>query len=285
MTSISKPNLESSDSKVDERFSHYSFKHRVIAWISSHVFDNITYTARHGLNRGMRRKGGLGWLPQSLSGSVDTREQEFWKDLDLRGMVVYDIGAFQGILTLLFATRAREVICYEPNQRNRKRLEENVALNHLTNVRIRPVGLGASREILRMVFDPLMPGGATVEQNITEQLHKNSRAVTEEIPITTLDADIEENRLPVPQFVKVDVEGWEIEVLRGARKMFEQYHPDLFLEMHGETMNEKERKVAEIVDYLVLMGYHQTVHIETNTPISQANSGVAAEGHLYCRRQ
>lgn len=283
MTSISKPNLESSESKVDEQFSHYSFKHHVIAWISSHIFDQITYTARHGLNRGMRRKGGLGWLPQSLSRSVDTREQEFWRNLDLRGMIVYDIGAFQGILTLLFATQAQEVISYEPNQRNRTRLEKNVALNHLSNVRVRPVGLGASRETLQMVFDPLMPGGATVEQNITEQLHKNSRVMTEDIPITTLDVDIEENGLPVPQFVKIDVEGWEIEVLRGARKLLEQYHPDLFLEMHGETMNEKRRKVAEIVDYVIAMGYRRIVHIETNAPIFATNSSVAAQGHLYCQ--
>jgi Methyltransferase FkbM domain len=130
-----------------------------------------------------------------------------------------------------------------------------------------------------------MPGGATVEQNLTEQLHKNSRVETEDIPITTLDFDIEENRLPVPQFVKIDVEGWELEVLRGARKLLEQYHPDLFLEMHGETMNEKRRKVAEIVDYLDSMGYRQIVHIETNTAIFAANSGFAAQGHLYCRYQ
>ena len=67
------------------------------------LFDRYTYTVRHGLIQGMRRKGGLGWLPPSVSSQSETKEHEFWKTLDLRGLVVYDIGCFHGILTLFFA--------------------------------------------------------------------------------------------------------------------------------------------------------------------------------------
>ena len=206
-----------------------------------------------------------------------TREHQFWNSLDLSGKTVYDVGAFHGMLTLFFASRAKQVICYEPNPYNRRRLEENVALNQLHNVRVRPVGLGSSCETLRMAFNPLTPGAASFEQKTGNQL------IVEDIPVTTLDSDIEEHGLPAPDFIKIDIEGWEIEALRGARNTLLKHRPELFLEMHGETINEKKRKVAEIVEYVTALGYGNILHIESKTQITQDNASVAAQGHLYCR--
>src|SRR5829696_4306460 len=95
------------------RKTHYSLRHRVIATLSQRL-DGITYTQRHGLIRGMRRQGGLGFLPAVLAGGDhETAEHRFLRQLDLRDKVVYEIGAFQGILTLFFSSRAKEVIAYE----------------------------------------------------------------------------------------------------------------------------------------------------------------------------
>lgn len=57
--------------------------------------------------------------PSSFTPSVATPEERFWHDLDLRGKTVYDIGAFHGLLTLFFAVRAKSVVSFEPNGRNR----------------------------------------------------------------------------------------------------------------------------------------------------------------------
>ena len=65
--------------------------------------------------------------------------------------------------------------------------------------------------------------------------------------------------------------------------MIEQ-HPRLFLEMHGDTMREKKRKVAGIVELLTKYGYERIDHVETGTRISAANTAVAAEGHLYVKQ-
>jgi hypothetical protein len=51
----------------------------------------------------MKRKGGLGWIPAAFARGIVTAEQQFWYGLDLNGMAVYDVGAFQGLLTLFFA--------------------------------------------------------------------------------------------------------------------------------------------------------------------------------------
>jgi hypothetical protein len=47
-------------------------------------------------------------------------------------------------------------------------------------------------------------------------------------------------------------------------------------------MNEKRRKVSELVSFLVEAGYRNILHVESGESITLLNSSVAAEGHLYC---
>ncbi len=272
------------DLKEDLPFRHYSLKHRVVAWISVNLFDNVTYTVQHGLLKGMKRKGGLGWIPTMFSPGVMTAEQQYWSGLNLSGMVVYDIGAFHGLLTLFFASRAKEVICFEPLTRNRKRLMENLTLNGIKSVKVREVGVGSRRETCRIVGNPLMPGGSSVdEKTVEELLRAGTKTVVEEISIVPLDEEIAQISLPPPDFIKIDIEGLELEALKGARNTLELHKPTLFLEMHGETMREKKRKVAEIVAFLWELDYRRIRHIETGTTITPENTAVAMEGHLQCQ--
>ena len=182
-----------------------TLQHRIVSWVSANLFDHVTYTVRNGLNQGLRRKGGLGWLPTEH----DTPELRFWKALDLRGKVVYDVGAFQGILTIFYARNARAVVAWEPNSRNRRRLMENVKLNQFSNVIVRPYGLSSKAAQAEMRFDPLMSGMATVDSGVA------SGSEHETIELRTLDG---EQGLEPPDLIKIDVEGAELNVLRGMRQ-------------------------------------------------------------------
>lgn len=267
----------------DAPFRHYTLKHRVTAWISTHLFDRLTYTVRHGLLKGMKRKGGLGWIPV-FSAEAMTAEERFWRSLSLDGRTVYDVGAFHGLLTLFFASQAKAVVSFEPNTDNYTRLMENLRLNRIGNVQVRKTGVGSRRETRRMVGSPLMPGGASVDGSVVAELERTGvGTVVEEIPIVTLDEEIVQGHLPAPDFIKIDIEGWEIEALRGAQHTLEMHKPLLFLEMHGETVREKKRKAAEIVGFLWEVNYRNIRHIETGTAITPANSPAAMEGHLYCQ--
>ncbi len=124
-----------------------------------------------------------------------------------------------------------------------------------------------------MSFDPLTPGGASID---------GSGPRTQSVSVTTLDQDVADNALPVPTFIKIDVEGFELEVLKGARQLLTTARPELFLEMHGATLSEKRRKVTEIVAFLADLGY-SIDHVETGTRITMYNSAVAYRGHLHCR--
>src|SRR5271165_6722696 len=124
----------------DQHFQHYTLKHHVVSWVSRQFFDQYTYTVRHGLLSGLKRKGGLGWVPEIFSKSIETREVAFWRSLPLAGLTDYDVGSFEGLLALHFASHAKQVICYEPNSRNHRRLLDNIELNGFSNVMVRKTG-------------------------------------------------------------------------------------------------------------------------------------------------
>ncbi len=270
------------DSTDDSHFRHYSLKHRAISWLSRNAFDRCTYTSGHGLTHGLKRKGGLGWLPASFVGP-QSAEEKFWRTMDLSGATIYDVGAFEGLLTMFFAQTAKQVVSYEPNVRNLSRLNCNLGLNQIENVTVRPVGVGEKSTELKMVWDPAMPGGASVEPATVNNLRRtvaNSKLQT--VPITTLDLDRAQRNLPSPDLIKIDIEGWELQALRGAIRTISDHKPMLYLEMHGETLREKKRKVAEIVDLLQELGDARILHVESGESITADNSTVAIEGHLHC---
>jgi FkbM family methyltransferase len=269
-----------SQEKDDKAFQHYSLKHLCVSWVSRNLFDHVTYTVRYGLLKGMKRKGGLAWIPRP-GASSETPEHRFLANLDVSGKTVFDVGGFEGLVTLYLSRTAKHIVCYEPNSRNYARLCENLELNRIRNVTVRRYGVGASRSKSVMTSDPRMAGGATLAPSMSRSIEHQSSAQHEEIQITTLDEDIVEARLPEPDFIKVDVEGFELQVLQGARHLLANKGPALYLEMHGETLNEKRVNVRAIVDFLNSVGYEKILHIESGQEITRPTSELAAQGHIY----
>jgi FkbM family methyltransferase len=274
--------MEATSARAAHR--HYTTAHRVIAWVSQKLFNDVTYTVRHGLLTGLRRRGGLGWIPAILSRGTTSEEHRFFSSLDLRGKTVYDVGAFVGLFAMHCARSAMHVVCYEPMEDTRRRLQTNLALNKFGNVQIRPFGLGAEPATLEMAFDPLMPGGASVDAGLAGGIVAGvSASERRTIRITTLDQDAADAALPPPQLIKIDIEGFELQALRGGAQLLRAHRPDLYLEMHGETRAEKLEKVQGIVEFVTELGYTKILHVETGKSITVTNAHDAAEGHLYCQ--
>lgn len=264
--------------------SHYSLRHRMIASLSR-LFDGYVYTMRRGLAKGLRRKGGLGFVPNWIArGTHDTAETRFLAALDLKDKVVFDIGGFQGLLTMFFATRARSVVVYEPNPDSRRRLQDNLGLNGISNVIVRPVGVGAEAGEFELVFDPLMAGGASADAHVSGQIRTTAGHLrVERIRVVSVDDDIAQNGLPVPSFVKIDVEGMELDVLRGMRRLLRSARPALYIEMHGATPDEKRANARRVLEELAASGYGDVTHVESGSRVTPQTADVAARGHLHCR--
>jgi FkbM family methyltransferase len=260
------------------RARHFSLTHMLVAFVSQHLFQNNTYTIRHGLAAGMRRKGGLGFLPVDRP---ETPEITFLRKLSFQGKVIYDIGSFEGILTLFFGRTGTRVVAYEPNPRNYSRCLENVRLNCLSNVQVLNRGVSDRAGNIELIYDPLMPGAGSGEKDIAQQIGSSVRTSQKvRIPIVSLDDDIRLNRLPEPDFIKIDIEGMEFPALKGMERTLRDRHPELFIEMHGATAIEKLEIAHAVIDLLESHGY-RAYDIESARYLTRADLGYRLPGHLY----
>jgi FkbM family methyltransferase len=257
--------------------NHFGWKHRLVAFVSQRV--TFTYTIRHGLATGMRRRGGLGFVPW---GPAETAETCFLRTLDLGGKVVYDIGGFEGLLTLFFSRRSRYVIAWEPNPASRSRLLTNLRLNMLSNVLVRDVGLADAPGEMTLVYDPLMPGAASAAGTVARQIRDSAPSLTEVgIRVTTLDDEVRTQALPPPDFVKIDVEGMELPVILGARGTICAHRPQLYVELHGADREDKRHNARGVVSLLWSWGYRDLMHVETGEALTPETTD--RPGHLLAR--
>ena len=178
---------------------------------------NCTYRARRGLAKGMKRRGGLGFVPRL---SEEPLEETFLQGLNLRGKVVYDIGGYEGIFSLFFADKIAPrgtVVIFEPNPMNQQRIEENLALNQVRNYRLVKTALGKSAATLELVYDRTLSGAGSLNKDIAARMGSRTTLHRISVPVAVLDQLIETNNLPAPDFVKIDVKGFELEALQGMK--------------------------------------------------------------------
>ncbi len=238
---------------------------------------------RHGLTVGMRRKGGLGFLP---FGPGPTVESEFLAGLQLDGKTVYDIGGFEGLLTLFFARRAAAVVTYEPAPANFRRCGDNVRLNGLTaKVTLINRGLSDCQGSIDLVCDPLMPGAGSGNSEISSQIESSTTAARKvTVPVVTLDAEISDLNLPAPDFIKIDIEGMELPALRGMANTLESRSPDLFVELHGAEPEDKMRNTLGVLRFLEGAGY-RAYDVENRVYVASSAPPSHPPSHVYCTRR
>lgn len=264
---------------MDYRASKFSLRHRVVSAVS-HALPPFTYTAHHGLAKGLKRHGGLGFLPTFFG--VETAEENFLRSLDLQDKVVYDVGGFEGLATILFAKAAERVITYEANPENIAIIYRNVALNGETNVLVRNVAVGSREGLLRLSYDPLFRGAASGDPEISEEIQTTARnGISFAVAMVTLDEDIRRLQLPAPDFMKIDIEGMESDALTGLERTLKVDAPALFIELHGTTPQDKQVNARGVIQFLRDHGY-SIYDVECARAIPDLEAPSGRESHIYC---
>ncbi len=154
---------------------------------------------------------------------------------DKKGIFI-DVGAHIGRFSILLSNNFEQVISVEPTTTNYKALEENIKLNKLKN--INPINCALSD----FVGDSYIYLNKTNsgQNSLVEKTNKKER-----VKVQTLDAVLKEQKINKPiKLIKIDVEGAEAEVLKGATKTLQKHHPKIVFEAWD---NEKLRGIKEVL--------------------------------------
>jgi len=197
-------------------------------------------------------------------GEFSRGEIECFKYWIKPGMIVADVGANIGAHTLVFARLVGNegcVFAYEPQRLIHQMLCANLALNGINNVFAYNAAVGARKETVMLnSLDP------DVEQNFGGvELRLLADSGNERCRIEPLTMDVD--------FLKIDAEGMEREVLEGAEAMILRRRPLMFIE------NEKQARADALLATIRALGYVPYWHI---TPyFDPANERGAKEEDLF----
>jgi FkbM family methyltransferase len=164
------------------------------------------------------------------------------------GMTVIDIGAHIGYYTLLFAKcvgPSGRVLSFEPLPGNFALLQKNIRLNNLQNVRLLNQAVFSRTQgiVINVPDEQPNPGsGSMYTEKGAKQYHVDAVSLDDYCEKSAFRLDI----------LKMDVEGAEYDVLRGAEKTIDRYRPKLLIELHHFDGNLAAHPVP---DMLIGWGY------------------------------
>jgi len=168
---------------------------------------------------------------------------DFAKSLNL-GKAIVDVGANIGGHTTYFGMFCpyTKIYSFEPTAEARRMLERNISLNNVKNVEVFPYAVGEKEGTCDIEHDSFDTARNKVKEGSS-------------VRMVALDDIVKE---PI-SLIKIDVEGYELSVLKGAKKILEQ-HPYLIV----EASTEERKKAAD--EYLATFGYQNKAILNRQAP-------------------
>ena len=180
-----------------------------------------------------------------------------------KGDVVIDVGANIGIFSVSVAGKVGSngcVIAVEPEPNTFHLLSMNSS--RYGNIIPIPKALGNRIGLLKLFISQSNPGGHSFKK-----VEYEDRFTL--VEVTTLDKLVEDVRINKVDFIKIDTEGFELEVLEGTKKTLTTFYPHLALEYHSK----KDKKA--IIAYLSSVGYNEIKIMEIDNDL----------GYIYAWRE
>lgn len=157
--------------------------------------------------------------------------------------VIYDLGANIGLYSLVFAAnRRRRVYAFEPFSEPLRYLRRNIERNRLTNVEVHPIVLSDHAGTCRFTLDKVTL--------CTSHISADGEPGVD-MPCSDLDSYMERLNLPVPDVIKIDVEGADMPIFQGMAGLLKRGRTRVFLE--GGLRDERGHIPA--ISYLENLGY------------------------------
>ncbi len=169
-----------------------------------------------------------------------------------RAKVVFDIGSYIGLysVTALCCGENVEVHAFEPEPINSRIVQRNMDQAGGRGL-VHQMCLGDENGSVRL----------NIKGNSGHFVRRGNddagRSI--EVPVRTLDALLDEGKVPAPDLIKIDVEGFEASVLRGMKGILETVRPLILMELHPTFLERYGESSSELDAYMRGLGYQQTL--------------------------
>lgn len=160
-----------------------------------------------------------------------------WSVVGKQGRLFIDIGSHVGSWALPFAAAGMNVVAFEPNSAIFNCLSTAVDLNALSNLRVINCAVSDKHATARLTAPGIDGGMGSIVRDF------GSASINELVAVETIDG----YRHLQPSVIKVDVEGAEVDVLRGARETIDRCKPTIFFECWED---ERGQRIEELFDYV-----------------------------------
>lgn len=138
------------------------------------------------------------------------------------GDIFFDIGANIGAYSLVAAYNKMKVYAFEPSFQNFYRLNQNVSLNLYDDViHCLPIGLSSSNSLSKFNYLEVEMGTSRNFFNESNRFHLEyeNKPLEKSTLIMKIDEFISRFKVPVPTMIKIDVDGAEFDILKGAQNL------------------------------------------------------------------
>ena len=193
------------------------------------------------------------WLPDTdtdfdrwiLDGEYQKHQRDtILKFINRTGNAI-DIGAHVGFWLKDMCNHFDYVYAFEPIEEVRHCLSRNVtAMNYKTY----SFGLGAKNDVINVNYNPTETGNTHA-----------SKDGNQTITIRKLD----DMNLPKIDYIKVDTEGFEIEVLKGGENMIKEYKPFVHVEVKERILQKQGISSNDVEDYLTSINYKEVMRVNS----------------------
>lgn len=183
--------------------------------------------------------------------------------------IVMDIGASIGYYTILAAKRAKMVYAFEPLPFAYKRLVKNININHYNNVEAMQIGISYKSAIKTLHIPKMGVTGSTFGKLVT-----SNHIIDIDIAVTTLDSFKIQ-----PNLIKIDVEGAEVEVLKGMKNILNR-GTTIICEVHKPLIESMGYSMKDI-DTIIHKHNYDIYHIQKD---NLCKVGGVGWGHYLFRR-
>jgi FkbM family methyltransferase len=180
------------------------------------------------------------------------------------GTIVVDVGANLGWTSLHLKDLSKTgiVIAFEPDSQNYARCSRNLSLNPLLPIELHQLGLGEVDIVAEMEIR--CPTNLSGNRVLPSGSHGG-----EQVVITSLDQFLLKKRIGGIQLIKIDVEGYEVKVLKGARNLLTEYRPTIFVEINTRNLLDQGDSAEDLFNLLLDYGYTKFECAQTGCAVTR----------------